>query len=102
LENLQWGFLENFNSSDPGINSADRDPFLVGPKGQGNLHIKSKNPPNPKSTVSIIERMIASNMTQTIDNNTILAAIIDKKNTQAVVAGRKGAIDSIFNANTSG
>ena len=80
MENLQWGFLDNYNFSDPIVNSADRDPFLIGPRGQGNLHIKSKNPPNPKTTVSMIERMIASNMSQGIDANSTLAAVIDKKN----------------------
>ena len=102
IENIQWGFIECNTTSEPAVTSADREPFLLGPKGQGNLHIKSKNPPNPKSTVSFVERMIASNMSQTIDMNSTLAALVDKKTTQALAGGgggRKGTIDSMFSSN---
>jgi len=45
--------------------------------------------------------MIASNMSQTIDVNATLAAIVDKKTTQALAGGggRKGTIDSMFSSN---
>jgi hypothetical protein len=83
------------------VTSADREPFLLGPRGQGNLHFKSKNPPNPKSTVSFVERMLASNLSQTLDVNATLAAVVDKKTTQAL-PGRKSAIDSMFSSNPQG
>ncbi len=79
---MHWGFLDSTSDA-----SAERDPFLVGPSYQGNLHFKSKknahvyNENNNKGTIGIIERMNASNMSQGIDKNSIIAAISDKKNT---------------------
>ena len=88
LDNLNWGFLDSEDLNDSV--SLDRDPFIVGPRNQGTLH-KSKS--SKSSPATHLERMLASNLSQTIDGNSTLVSIVDKKSL-AHQGSRKAVIDS--------
>jgi hypothetical protein len=76
---LQWGYVER--------ETGEEDPFLIGPKATGTLRSKLK-PHKPQqqavhqaTAMYTLERMLASNLSQTIDENSTLVSLIDKKAT---------------------